>query len=81
MTMSILHDEIEHLTGVLAGLSSDNPGWTKAQNRIVELREKIRTNALAAEIEPATPLVPVEVKEQIESDLTALENLAGGGDA
>lgn len=83
--MSKLQDEIHHLTGVLAGLSSDNPAWTTVQNQIAALRAKVwedvDASAEAADALPKKPLIPVDVKTQMDADLAALEKMAGGGGA
>lgn len=85
MTMSIIQDEIQHLTGVLASLPSDHPQWTIVQNQIADLRAKVRAlaraSADAAAALPKKPLVPVDMKAQMDADLEALEKLAGGGGA
>ncbi len=81
--MSKLQEEIHHLTGVLAGLSSDNPAWTTVQNQIAALRAKVwedvDASADAAAALPEKPLVPVDMKKQMDADLAALEKLAGDG--
>lgn len=73
-------DQIMHWQGVLAGLSSDNPAWSKAQKRVTELRAKLRASADAAAALPKKPLVPASVKAQMDADLAALEKLAVDGE-
>ncbi len=75
--MSIIQDEIQHLTGVLASLPSDHPRWTVVQNQIADLRARAQAEAAL----PKRPMVPVDIKDRLAADLEALEKLAGGGGA